>query len=92
MVVTPSPRIRSTSPARRRAASSPPWPSGESARRSGASSRISPVSRSTAGSVPWTKKTTDAGSSPKYPVRAKLSRVAASFCGDVITNQGSAEP
>ena len=45
IVSAPSAAISSSAPEARSADSSPPWPSGESASRSGASSRIDPVAR-----------------------------------------------
>ena len=88
IVVTPAASISSSAPDARSAESSPPCPSGDSARRSGASSRIAPSPWSTAGSVPWTTNRADAGSRPKWSCSAKNARVSPSFCGEVRTYQG----
>ena len=92
MVRTPSPAIASSAPEARSADSSPPCPSGDSAMRSGVSSRIWPLPRSTAGSVPWTTRRTESGARPNQPAAAKAVRVASSFWGEVRTYQGRAAP
>ena len=71
---------------------SPPWPSGESARRSGAARRMSPLTGSTAGSMPCTNVVTVSGGRPNIRCSSRKARVAASLTSDVMRYHGRSHP